>query len=143
MVPFKPSEIRIIAALSLLALLGSALTIIQRQGKASRLDISVFSEKSNYKYTYQPAKGSGQKDDVLSATLAAQAQIPEASSAIDINGAGLYDFEALPGIGPAIAQSIVAHRDSIGRFAKIEDLLNVRGIGPAKFAAIKHRVFVK
>lgn len=144
MVPFKPSEIRIIAALSLLALLGSALTLMQRQGKASRLDLAVLSERSDYQYAYKTLGQSGRADSILARTLAAQEQIPDAApQAIDLNNAGFYDFEALPGIGPALAQSIVAYRDSIGRFGSVEELLKVKGIGPAKYAAIKERIIIK
>src|SRR5687767_1476700 len=47
---------------------------------------------------------------------------------IDINRATLEDFDRLPGIGPAVAQRIIARRDSIGRFKKVEDLDSVKGV---------------
>lgn len=65
-----------------------------------------------------------------------------ASGPIDLNTADAARFEALPGVGPATAEAIVAHREEHGRFAAIEDLLDVRGIGPAKFEAVRELVTV-
>jgi len=48
---------------------------------------------------------------------------------LDMNSAGAPELERLPGIGPALAQRIVAFRDRNGPFLYVEDLLMVRGIG--------------
>ncbi len=61
---------------------------------------------------------------------------------IDINTATAADFERLPKIGPSIAERIVAYRDAHGPFSRIEDLQNVKGIGPATFAALKDYITV-
>lgn len=53
------------------------------------------------------------------------------SQPVDINAATAIQIEALPGIGPSLAQRIVAHRDSAGPFADLTSLCDVRGIGPA------------
>lgn len=53
------------------------------------------------------------------------------SQPIEINDATAERIEALPGIGPALAKRIVAHRDSAGSFADLAALCEVRGIGPA------------
>lgn len=50
---------------------------------------------------------------------------------LDLNTATAAQFDALPGVGPALAARIVAKRDSINGFANIEDLKKVRGIGSA------------
>lgn len=64
----------------------------------------------------------------------------EASSGISINSASAQDLTELPGVGEATAAAIVAHRESIGSFTSVEQLLDVKGIGPAKFDAIKDLV---
>lgn len=59
---------------------------------------------------------------------------------ININTATLAQLETLPGIGPSTAQKIIEHRESSGPFATIEAIMDVSGIGPAKFGAIKELI---
>lgn len=61
---------------------------------------------------------------------------------IDINSAGVAELDALPGIGAAIAERIVAHRDANGPFRAVEDLQDVKGIGVALFEQIAPLVTV-
>jgi competence protein ComEA len=56
---------------------------------------------------------------------------------IDINRATADELDSLPGIGPATAAAIVAHRDQFGPFGSVDDLADVRGIGPAKLEALR------
>lgn len=55
---------------------------------------------------------------------------------VDLNLAPAAEFANLPGVGPKLAEEIVAFRKQNGRFNRFEDLLNVSGIGEAKFKAI-------
>src|SRR5437899_312036 len=48
---------------------------------------------------------------------------------LDLNEAGVDDLARLPGVGPGLAQRIVAARDEGGRFASVDDLRRVRGLG--------------
>lgn len=59
---------------------------------------------------------------------------------VDINTASAEMLEELPGIGPSTAAAIISHRNKIGTFATASDLLDVPGIGAAKFDAIKDLV---
>ena len=61
---------------------------------------------------------------------------------VDINSATLSDLDALPGVGPSTAQAIIDYRTANGPYASVDDLLNVRGIGPSKLAAMRARVRV-
>ena len=61
---------------------------------------------------------------------------------VDINSATLFDLDALPGVGPSTAQAIIDYRTANGPYASVDDLLNVRGIGPSKLAAMRARVRV-
>ncbi len=61
---------------------------------------------------------------------------------IDLNGAGATDLDGLPGIGPALAQRIVQYRQQHGPFKKIDDLLQVSGIGPKLLEKIKPHLII-
>lgn len=61
---------------------------------------------------------------------------------IDINLANQADLEMLPGIGPATAAKIIAHREANGPFVNIEAIMDVPGIGEAKFEAIRELITV-
>jgi competence protein ComEA len=74
---------------------------------------------------------------VISATVGA------AGGLLNLNTASAAELEGLPGIGPALAERIVAYRDANGPFSAVDDLLAVSGIGPAKLEAIRDLVVVQ
>ncbi len=76
---------------------------------------------------------------VLSLTAAGWA---EASRKVELNGASQKQLESLPGIGPALADRIVEYRSKNGKFKRVEELMNVKGIGEKKFLRLKDSVFV-
>ena len=59
---------------------------------------------------------------------------------ISLNTASAAELTTLPGVGEATAAAIIAHRDKNGPFTSIDSLLDVKGIGPAKFDALKDLV---
>lgn len=73
---------------------------------------------------------------------------PPAAAASDSGGAGVVSLNSataaelttLPGVGEATAAAIVAHREANGPFTTVEQLMDVRGIGPAKFEAMRAQV---
>ncbi|RJN31153.1 helix-hairpin-helix domain-containing protein [Nesterenkonia natronophila] len=50
---------------------------------------------------------------------------------VNLNSAGSEELEQLPGIGPALAERIIEHREEHGRFSSLEQLAAVSGVGPA------------
>lgn len=65
---------------------------------------------------------------------------PGSSGKVNINTATASELQTLNGVGQVTADAIVAHRESIGSFSAIEQLLDVNGIGPAKFAQLEDQV---
>ncbi|SEO58994.1 ComEA family DNA-binding protein [Trujillonella endophytica] len=70
---------------------------------------------------------------VPGAAAAPGAAPPAAAGRVPLNSATAAQLDALPGIGPVLAQRIVDHRDEHGPFTAVEQLEDVPGIGPATF----------
>lgn len=80
-----------------------------------------------------------------SAAAASQAQPPAPvaqKAAINLNAATIEQLETLPGIGRKVAERILEYRTKSGGFKKIEELMNVKGIGEKSFLKIKPLVSV-
>ncbi|SNS94348.1 competence protein ComEA [Geodermatophilus pulveris] len=67
---------------------------------------------------------------------------PGGPGLLDLNAAAAADLDALPGIGPVLAQRIVEHRDRSGPFRSVEQLDDVPGIGPTTYAELAELVTV-
>lgn len=95
---------------------------------------------------YVPAQGevvpgapaAGQAEAGAGAATAAGAAAPK----VNLNTATLADLDTLPRIGPAMAQRILDYRAAQGRFASVDDLRNVTGIGDKTLAALRDLVTV-
>lgn len=64
------------------------------------------------------------------------------NSKVNINSANQTELETLPGIGPSLARRIIEYRESNGKFQKIEDIQNVKGIGDSKYGNIKENICI-
>ena len=66
----------------------------------------------------------------------------DVSAQLNLNTATQAQLEALPGIGASTAQRIIEYRQKSGGFKKVEDLMNVRGVGEKSFLKLKALVTV-
>ncbi len=66
----------------------------------------------------------------------------EQPSIININTATQAQLESLPGIGPTLAQRIIAYRSENGRFTRVEDLLKVSGISSTLLERIRNQITI-
>lgn len=62
--------------------------------------------------------------------------------AVNLNTATAAQLESLPGIGARTAERIIEYRQKNGPFKKIEELMNVKGIGEKSFLKLKDRLTV-
>ena len=62
---------------------------------------------------------------------------PVSTTLVNINTASAAEFETLPGVGAKMAARIVEYRQKNGGFKKVEELMNVRGVGEKNFLKLK------
>src|SRR4051812_48912580 len=67
---------------------------------------------------------------------------PVTTAIVNINTATAADLDALPGIGAKTAALIVEYRQKNGPFKKVEELMNVRGIGEKNFLKLKPQLSI-
>ena len=73
---------------------------------------------------------------------AAAKTAPAAGGVVNINTASTSDLESLPGIGAKTAERIIEYRQKNGPFKKVEELMNVRGVGEKSFLKLKPQITV-
>lgn len=95
------------------------------------------------------ASGSGRVITVSPPPVAMLSDHPSAAAPkrshqglLDLNRATDEDFDALPGIGPKLAERIMEYRQSVGVFHSLDELRAVKGIGKKKFERIRPLVTV-
>lgn len=72
----------------------------------------------------------------VGSTVAMAAETPASHSIIDLNTASKDELMTLPGVGPSKADAIMAHRQ-LTPFATVEDVQQVKGVGPGLYAKIR------
>ncbi|HUX71290.1 MAG TPA: helix-hairpin-helix domain-containing protein, partial [Cellulomonadaceae bacterium] len=75
-------------------------------------------------------------------TAQSQGTAVAADAPLDLNAATAAELDALPGIGPVLAQRILDWRAAHGRFTDVEELAEVSGIGPSALSRLRDRVRV-
>ena len=61
---------------------------------------------------------------------------------ININTANISELKQITGIGESTANKIVDYRENVGKFKKIEDIKEVKGIGDAKYESLKNKITI-
>ena len=67
----------------------------------------------------------------------------EVTYPLNLNTAGVRELEQLPGIGPKLAERIVAYRTEVGPFLDKRQIMDVEGIGEKKFAELEQLIVVE
>ena len=79
---------------------------------------------------------------VMAQTSGPAPKSASAAAAINLNTATAAQLESIPGIGAKTAERIIEYRQKNGAFKKVEDLMNVRGVGEKSFLKIKPLITV-
>lgn len=90
-----------------------------------------------------PANRSARNQASVTNFASAPASCGRTTSLIHLNTATAAQLDSLPGVGPVLAQRIVAWRDAHKGFSDVHELQEVPGIGPSKFARIRGQVSVQ
>jgi competence protein ComEA len=96
----------------------------------SQVNLAAFLEDGQK--VHIPAQGAA--GDLPSDTRSGE---PLPDALVNINTASQAELEALPGIGPSLAQAILAYRQANGAFTSLEGIQAVDGIGPVTYEEIK------
>ena len=64
------------------------------------------------------------------------------NSKININTANISELKQITGIGESTANKIIDYRENVGKFKKIEDIKEVKGIGDAKYESLKNKITI-
>ena len=67
---------------------------------------------------------------------------PDSTNRINLNSAGLTELMKLPRVGEVTARRIIAWREENGGFKRVEDIMEVKGIGPKTFEQFVHMIEV-
>lgn len=117
---FTPQETRAILFLLMALLVGSGIVLYQRSHPGFAPELKFHKSDVDSLREIKYISLSGQEKTV-----------------IDLNRATAAELQLLPGLGPALSRRIVEHRETRGEFVKIEDVMQVSGIGPKTFEAIR------
>lgn len=111
--------------------------------KKSNASENASAEKSENKSASKSENRSEGKSKNKSKNKVNSESIAEKSSCINLNTASVEKLQQLRGVGPKMAERIIAHRKRFGSFKRINDLMNVKGIGAKTLAKFREKLCFK
>jgi len=112
--------------------------------RADRDNVNLAAKLEDGGHIHIPTVGQTPEDGKnLLNTVSERMSTNPSAGRIDVNRATRAELESLPGVGPKLAQAIIDDRTANGPFARPEDLLRVKGIGPAKLEKMKEMILVR
>ncbi len=122
---FTPQETKALIFLVAALLVGTGLTLYKRTHPQFAPELVPLGREAVVSTNAQE-----QSDPVADARL------------LNINQATAEELQLLPGLGPSLSRRVVSYREAHGGYAKIEDIMQVDGIGPKTFQRIRDCISV-
>lgn len=101
---------------------GHTISLDEAAGKPLPCDTTIHIDKSNQNIAFSRIPGG---------------QLIALGKKVSLNSSAKEDLEAVPGIGPKMAERIINYRSTIGTFSSLDELKNVSGIGNKKLQQLK------
>jgi comEA protein len=139
---FTRNELTAVLVLSTIFLVGSAIKI-WLPAVATRPSLPVFSYAALDSQFLALSRAPRDTASAPHRSAARKSTTTLVQQSIELNSATVDELQKLPGIGPAIAQRIVAYREEHGDFSEPGDVSNVRGIGPRTLERIRAYLVVR
>ena len=120
---------------------------MSRWGKPTKSEIILLGLTAAFLCTLAVLSAQYRQERIPGAVIETEVEVPREEIApdfppVDLNTATAEELDTLPGIGESLAHRIIAYREANGPFGSIEEIMEVSGIGEAKFAELKDRVTV-
>ncbi len=129
MIDFTPQESRILIFLVAALLLGSAVSLYRHRRPGITTELSVNSPHG------------ADRSQASDSSVPGEPGVPPPR--VNINTATRQELQTLPGIGPQLAQRIIAYRQEHGSFRTAHAITEVRGIGEKTFLKLKDSIIVE
>jgi len=143
------------AALIVISLIGGVMLMVKKGAGASGVDQGKIIDENNKKISELEAKVSELQKENESLKASNQSSVSSGQTAtgnqssnqqsgkININTATAAQLDSLPGIGPVYAQRIIDYRSANGPYTSLEQIQNVKGIGPKTYEKFKDKITVQ
>ena len=120
---------------------------MSRWGKPTKSEIILLGLTAAFLCALAVLSAQDRQERIPGAVIETEVEVPREEIApdfppVDLNTATAEELDTLPGIGESLARRIIAYREANGPFGSIEEIMEVSGIGEAKFAELKDRVTV-
>ena len=120
---------------------------MSRWGKPTKSEIILLGLTAAFLCALAVLSAQDRQERIPGAVIETEVEVPREEIApdfppVDLNTATAEELDTLPGIGESLAGRIIAYREANGPFGSIEEIMEVSGIGEAKFAELEDRVTV-
>lgn len=116
-------------------------TIVEKNQKISELENKI-TDLEGQITELKSATSTTNSQQVTSPSPMPESSVTQAIGKINLNTATVSQLDSLPGIGPVYAQRIIDYRTSNGSFTSLEQVQNVKGIGPKTFDKFKDQITI-